>query len=120
MFDLAAAVHDYFKAAIAGDLAAVLADNAELEPEHFGFDFHRLSGDVRHLGRRTKDVDYIDRAADFVNASINAFTEDSLPGLTWVDGNNVVAIGGEIDRGEIAGMIQDLPTSQPSRWYGRW
>jgi hypothetical protein len=93
MFDLAAPVHDHFKAAIAGDLAAVFADNAELEPYHFGFDLHRLSGDVRRLGRRTKNIHYIDRAADFVNASIDAFTKDSLPGLTWVDGNDLVAIG---------------------------
>jgi hypothetical protein len=61
MFDLAAPVHDHFKAAIAGDLAAILANNAELEPQHFGFDPDCLSGDVRHLGRRTKDVDDIDR-----------------------------------------------------------
>ena len=106
VFDLAAPVHDHFKAAIAGDLAAILADNAKLEPQHFGFDLDCLSGDVRHFGRRTKDIDYVDRAADFVNASIDAFTKDSLPGLTWVDGNDVVAIGGEIDRGEIAGMVR--------------
>src|SRR5215471_20168783 len=60
MFDLAAPVHDHFKAAIAGDLAAILTDNAELEPQHFGFDLDCLSGDVRHLGRRTEDVDDID------------------------------------------------------------
>jgi hypothetical protein len=74
VFDLAAPIHDHFKAAIAGDLAAVFADNAELEPQHFGFDLHCLSGDARHLGRRTKDIDYIDRAVDFFNASIDAFT----------------------------------------------
>src|SRR5689334_3781762 len=50
MFDLAAPIHDHFEAAIAGDLAAIFADNAELEPQHFGFDLHCLSGDVRHLG----------------------------------------------------------------------
>src|SRR5262249_53465366 len=104
MFDLAAP--DHFKAAIAGDLVAILADNAKLEPQHFGFDLDCLSGDVRHLGGRTKDVDDIDRAIDFVNARIRAFAKDSLPGLTWVDGNDLVAIGGEIDRGEIAGMVR--------------
>ena len=81
MFDLAAPVHDHFKAAIAGDLAAILADNAKLEPQHFGFDLDGLSGDFRHLGRRTKDVDDIDRVVDFVNARIDAFAKDSLPGL---------------------------------------
>src|SRR6516165_272638 len=106
MFDLAAPVHDHFKAAIAGDLSAILADNAELEPQHFGFDLDCLSGDVRHLGRRTKDVDDIDRVVEFVNARIDAFAKDSLPSLTWVDGNDLVAIGGEIDRGEIAGMVR--------------
>ena len=119
MFDLAAPIHDHFKAAIAGDLAAVFAHNAELEPQHFGFDLHCLSGDVRHLGRRTKDIDDIDRVVDFVNACIDAFAKNSLPGLTWVDGNDLVAIGSEIDRGEIAGMV-DSPTGRPSRWYGRW
>src|SRR5262249_55455525 len=106
MFDLATAVHDHFKAAIAGDLAAILTDNAELEPQHFGFNLDCLSGDVRHLGRRTEDVDDIDGVVDFVNARIDAFAKDSLPGLTWVNGNNLVAIGGEIDRGEIAGMVR--------------
>src|SRR4029077_2906759 len=106
MFDLAAPVHDHFKAAIAGDLAAVLADNAELEPQHFGLDLHRLAGDVRHLGRRTKDIDDIDRMIDFVNASINGFTQDGLPGLTWVDGDDLVAISREVDRGEIAWMVR--------------
>ena len=32
MFDLAAPVHDHFKAAIAGDLAAILADNVAAAP----------------------------------------------------------------------------------------
>ena len=106
MFDLAASVHDHFKATIAGDLAAVLADNAELEPQHFGLDLDGLSGDFRHLDRRTKDVEDIDRVVDFVNAGIHALAKNSLPSLTWVDGNDLVAIGGEIDRGEIAGMVR--------------
>ena len=106
MFYLAAPVHDHFKAAIAGDFASVLADNAELEPQYFGFDLDCLSGDVRHLGRRAKDVDDINRVVDFIDARIDVFAKDSLPGLTWVNGNDLVAIGSEIDRGEIAGMVR--------------
>ena len=93
MFDLAATVHDHFKTGITGDLGSFLANYAELEPQDFGLDFHGLAGDVGRLSRRTKNIDDINRAVDFVETSKDPFAEDRLPGLTWVDGNDLITIG---------------------------
>lgn len=81
MLDFVTAVHDNFKAAITGDFGSFLADNTKLEPQDLGLNLYCLASDLRHVSGRAKHVDDINWLVDFVDAGINRFSEDDLPGL---------------------------------------
>lgn len=99
MVNLDAAILHYCQAGLLRFLGGFVVADAELEPEDFGADFNGLGGDGWDIFRAAEDIDDLDLFSGgfcFGKGGVDVLAEDGLPGIVWVDGDDVVAYGLEI------------------------
>lgn len=91
-----------------GDLSGFFVANAELEPEHFGTDGGSFPRDRGRVLGFAEDIDNLDLLASCFGlgeGGIDTLAEQGLSGVARVDGDDVVALGLQIDGDEVARSV---------------
>src|SRR5258708_4657925 len=99
MLDLDAAIDDRLQPTVLGDLRALRAADAELEPEGLRADGDRVAGDVRPRGGLGEHVDHVHRERNVLQALERRLAEDLL--LLRVHRHDLVAVPLQVEADEV-------------------
>src|ERR1051326_2125406 len=86
----------------------LIVTDAQLQPQHLRADGNGFFGNGRHIFRTAKDIYDVDLLACLLclrQRGIDTPAQNRLLGVAWIDGDDVVSLGLQVDRHKMAGTI---------------
>ena len=108
MLDLHTSILDHRQPGLLGFFCGCVVADAQLQPQYFSSNGDGFFGDGRDILCPAKDIHDLDLFSclfRLCQCGIDTLTQQCLTGVARVDGNNVVALGLQVDSNEMAGAI---------------